>query len=406
MNRWKRTFYTIWIGQAFSILSSAVLQMALIWHLSATTRSAAILSLASVAGFLPMALLGTFAGAWVDRLNRKRVMIAADLFIAAVSLVLAIVAGRTALPVWLVLVVLLLRSVGAAFHSPAISAVTPLIVPQEALTKCAGMTQLLQNVGYIIGAAVASALYGVWSISGMVYLDVAGAILGCLAVAVVQIPEPQRAAAERTHILKEMRAGYQMLRRSRGLIALLWIGLAFTFLFGPINALFPLMIFGHFQGGTGAAAAAEIAFSAGMLLGGALMSTWGGFKNRAVSLIGALGLMGTALLLCGLLPGNAFPAFVVLCIAAGLSSPLYTVPQTALMQERIPPEFLGRAFGIYGGLMSLAMPLGLALSGAFADTVGIPLWFRLTGIGVLMLAALSFLLPSIRRIEGKGQDEA
>ncbi len=127
MNKtWKAKFFTIWLGQAISVLSSSVLQMALIWHLSLKTGSAAILSLASMAGFLPTALLGIFAGTLVDRWSRKLTIIGADLFIALVSLTLVIVALFAEIPVWLVLVILFIRSIGTAFHTPAISAITPL----------------------------------------------------------------------------------------------------------------------------------------------------------------------------------------------------------------------------------------------------------------------------------------
>src|SRR5215470_15693117 len=112
MNNWKLKFLVIWSGQAISILSSAILQMALIWHLTITTGSALILSLASVAGFLPMALLGSFAGAFVDRWNRKITMIGADLFIAGISLSLVIYTFFAELSIWFVMAVLFLRSVG------------------------------------------------------------------------------------------------------------------------------------------------------------------------------------------------------------------------------------------------------------------------------------------------------
>ncbi len=89
---WKRDFYILWSGQAISILTSSILQMALIWHLTATTQSAFVLSMASLAGFLPYAVLGMVAGTLVDRISRKIAMIGADLFIAVVSLILVFAA--------------------------------------------------------------------------------------------------------------------------------------------------------------------------------------------------------------------------------------------------------------------------------------------------------------------------
>ena len=118
---WKRTFYILWAGQAVSVLTSSVLQMALIWYLTAITQSAFILSMASLAGFLPSAVLGTVAGTLVDRMNRKAVLIFADLFIALVSLIIAVVSFYSSLPVWLVITVLVVRSIGTAVHTPAIT---------------------------------------------------------------------------------------------------------------------------------------------------------------------------------------------------------------------------------------------------------------------------------------------
>ncbi len=128
---WKKTFLTIWAGQAVSMLTSSVLQMSIVWYLTMRTESAAVLTLATLTGFLPRAVLGSFCGTIVDRYDRKRVMIAADLFIAAVSSLLAIAGSFGEIPIWLIFAVLFLRSIGTAFHYPSLHASTPLIVPKE-----------------------------------------------------------------------------------------------------------------------------------------------------------------------------------------------------------------------------------------------------------------------------------
>ncbi len=99
------------------------------------TGSVLVLSIASLVGFLPYALLGPVIGVLVDRYDRKLVMIGADLIIAVAGVVLALIALYMELPVWMIMTVLLIRSVGTAFHSPALSAVTPLIVPEDQLAK-------------------------------------------------------------------------------------------------------------------------------------------------------------------------------------------------------------------------------------------------------------------------------
>jgi len=158
-NNWKQDFFTIWAGQAISLMTSAVLQMAIIWHLTNATGSAMVLSFATMAGFLPQAILGTMIGVLVDRWNRKLVMIGADLIIAAAGLTLAVLSLTMELPVWVVLLILFIRNVGTAFHAPALSAATPLLVPEVQLAKCAGYSHSIQSVSYILSPAIAALLY-------------------------------------------------------------------------------------------------------------------------------------------------------------------------------------------------------------------------------------------------------
>ena len=402
MEHWKRNYAILWGGQAVSLLTSSILQMALIWHLTAATQSALVLSMASLAGFLPSAVLGAVAGTLVDRMSRKAAMVGADLFIAAVSLVLVFAAMDGELPVWLILTVLAVRSVGTAFHTPAISATTPLIVPAEQLTRCAGYTQSLQTIGFIAGTAIAGILYPVWTISGMVALDVVGAVTACLAVALIPIPEVEKPTiATKSSLWQETKEGYHILRQQKGLFAILWSAAIFMILYSPINALFPLMSLDHFGGTTVQASIAEIAFAVGMLAGGLLLGVKGGFRRRGFGIPFSVALMGLPICLSGLLSPSGFWLFAALCVVMGLSCPIYNAPVTALMQERVPPEYLGRVFGLYGSVCSLAMPIGLVLSGAFADRVGTPRWFFITGALCVLLAIGMYLTPSIRNIDEK-----
>jgi len=400
MNNWKLKFIVIWSGQAISIFTSAVLQMALIWHLAITTNSALVLSLASIAGFLPMAVLGSFAGALVDRWNRKLTMIGADLFIASASLCLVVFTLFAEPPLLFILAVLFMRSVGTAFHTPALSAVTPLLVPETHLTKCAGYTQSLQTLGFIAGASVAAILYPLWGIRGMVALDVAGAVLASITVAMVNIPAlPKTVQEKRQSIILEIREAFTIFKVNKGLFALLWIGSAFTFFYAPVNALFPLMSMGHFGGTTTHASIAEITFAAGMMAGGVILGLWGGFKNRGLTIIAAIALMGLAVGISGILPSGGFVVFAFLSLLMGLSAPFYSGPNMALMQEKIPPEYLGRVFGFYGSLLSVAMLLGLVVSGFSADTLGVNVWFLISGVVIFLLALITILMPSVRNIE-------
>ena len=133
-----------------------------------------------------------------------------------------------------------------------------------------------------------------------------------------------------------------------------------------------------------------------------MLASWGGFKNRALTVVAATALYGAATLGAGMLGVDGFPLFLATSFLMGLSSPFYSGPQTALMQEKIPPEFLGRVFGLYGAIMSWALPLGLAGSSLFADAVGAPAWFVGAGAAMVALAVITWAIPSIRHIEDVG----
>lgn len=402
---WKARLALVWGGELVSVLTSSVLQMGLIWHITIATGSAGMLSLASLAGFLPLAVFGTVAGAVVDRLSVGRVLVLADLSIAAVSAAVAIASAAGALTVEALVAALFLRAVGSAFHTPAFQSLTPLVAPPEHLTRLAGVSQAVQSGGYIAGTALAAVMYPTLGLTAMVVLDVAGALVASAAVLLARLDAGARGTSGDSgglalgRLLADVAEGYRELRSSPGLFALLWCGFAFTIVFSPIAALFPLMSLDHFGAGTDGAALAEIAFSAGMIAGSALLGATGGFSNRAWSIVAATAAFGGAVLVAGLLGRDGFTAFLVACLVMGMSSPLYSGPQVALMQEKVAPECLGRVFGLYGSVMAWAMPLGLTASSLLADAVGAPAWFVWSGVAMVALAGVTLAIPAVRDVE-------
>ena len=129
--KWYLPFFTIWTGQSFSLLGSQLVQFALIWWLTKTTGSATVLAVASLIGLLPQVFLGPLAGALVDRWNRRVIMIAADSLIALSTLVLAVLFYKGSVLVWQVYLLMFLRSAAGAFHWPAMTASTSLMVPRS-----------------------------------------------------------------------------------------------------------------------------------------------------------------------------------------------------------------------------------------------------------------------------------
>ena len=401
-NNWKLKFYTIWAGQAVSLITSAILQMAIIFYLTEKTGSAMVLSMASLVGFLPYAVFGPAIGVLVDRHDRKKIMIGADLIIAAAGAVFAIVALYMELPVWIVMIVLFIRSIGTAFHTPALNAVTPLLVPEEQLTKCAGYSQSLQSISYIVSPAVAALLYSVWDLNAIIAIDVLGAVIASITVAIVRIPKlGDQVQSLEPNFIREMKEGIVVMRQNKGLFALLLLGTLYTFVYMPINALYPLISMEYFNGTPMHISITEIAFASGMLAGGLMLGRLGSYEKRVPLITGSFFMMGASLAIAGLLPPSGFIIFVVCCAIMGLSVPFYSGVQTALFQQKIKPEYLGRVFSFTGSIMSLAMPLGLILSGFFADRIGINHWFLISGILIIGIAIVCPMMTEIRKLDLK-----
>jgi len=398
---WLRTFLLIFTGQAFSLLGSAAVNFALVWWLTAETGSPVILAYASIAAILPQALLGPIAGPAIDRWDRRATMIGADLFIASTSLALIVLFAAGDPPVAVVIAVIAARSVGAAFHTPASQAAVPMYVPAEHLMRVAGWNFFLGSGVAMAGPVLGALLLGVAPMTAVISLDVAGALLAVGSLLLVRIPRPQRSADESPNagFVSEFTVGWRELTRNRGLLDLTILLSVVTFLYMPINALFPLMTRAHFGGGAVAASIAELAFGAGMLAGslaiGPLSSRFSGV--RLIS--GGIMLIGVALAVSGSLPSSAFWAFAVLSAAAGFSAPLFGAPLTAMFQTLIHPSKLGRVMSLYMTMAMLTAPVGLLLAGPLAEKLGVAPWFGISGALIAVSGIVVWILPAVRGLD-------
>ncbi len=404
VTNWKRNFYTIWAGQAFSQFSSSVLQFAIVWHLTDKTGSALVLSAAMMMGFLPQGILGPFIGVFIDRYNRKMIMAVSDLIIAAASFIMVIAGQMGVLSTELILLVLLIRSIGSAFHTPCLQAVTPQIVPEDQLTRCSGYSQALESISQLFSPALAAVLYQSWSLSGIIFLDVIGALIAVFMLVISVIPElNHNENIGKIHVLKEAKEGFQILRTKKGMLGLVLIGTLYTLAMMPTSALFPLMSMSYFHGTSTNASVVEIVFSIGLLIGSLILGRWGGTKNRIYTIIGSFLLMSFSLFVSGFLPPGGFLVFAVCSWLMGISGPFYWGMYTPLLQSKFEAKYLGRVISLSSSIRLISGPLGLSVSGVFAERYGVEKWFLIAGALVLFASFLCLVIPSIRNCDAKDE---
>lgn len=399
MSDWKKVFVIIWTGQLFSTLSSAIVGYAVVFWLSVETKSAEVLAFATIAALLPQLMLGPFTGVYIDRWNRRRIMITADLFIAACSLVMAFLFMRGNVPNSVVYLLLALRSAGAAFHLPAMQASVPLLVPESELMRINGINQVIQSVSTIAGPALAALFISLLDMTWVLMTDVFGAVIAIISLLLVHIPDPpKKENAPEPHLLREIHEGLKEIYKRPGILWLFIIIVLQIFFIMPVAALFPLMTINQFSGGTYQMSIVEIGWGLGTLTGGALL----GIKNYRMNRITIINLtyvlLGLTFALSGMLPPSGFWIFVSLTFFGGISMAVYSGVFMTVMQTTIDPAALGRVFSIYGSLTMLPSMIGLLQTGFIADSIGVPNAFIISGSMIVILGIGSFFIPAIKEM--------
>lgn len=402
MTDWKKTFITIWSGQIFSTLSSMTVGYAIIFWLSIETKSAQVLATATIASLLPQLLLGPFIGVLVDRLDRRSVMIAADLFIAACTSMIAVLLLNGSTELYWFYILLMFRSVGSAFHIPAMQASTPLLAPESELMRISGINQMIQSGSIIIGPPLAALLISSLNMAYVMLFDVFGAVIACISLLMVHIPNPEKKEnAPVPHVLREIKEGLYEIYSRRGILFLVIVNIAFVFLIMPVATLFPLMTLNHFMGGTYHVSMVEVFWGAGSLIGGLIL----GLKRFNVNKIVLTNIMyivtGFTFVFSGKLPENGFLMFMFLTLLGGVSMTIYTGVFMVILQTNIDPSALGRVFSIYGSISLLPSIFGLIYTGFVAERLGINNAFLIAGSVIALLGLCSFFLAPIREMIAK-----
>jgi DHA3 family macrolide efflux protein-like MFS transporter len=253
--KWAAKFFTMWVGQAFSLVGSSLVQFALVWWLTKETGSATVLATATLIAMLPQIFLGPFAGTLIDRWNRKIVMIVSDGLIAVATLVLIYLFMIDRQSIWVIYIILFIRSAGGSFHYPAMQASTSLMVPKQHLARIAGLNQTLMGVINIIAPPLGALLISIFSTQTVLFVDVITALIAISLLAVVSVPQPARlhaqanGEAKTTTFGQDLREGWNYMVGWPGLLAVAILAMLINFLLTPDSSLIPLMVPKEYKGG-------------------------------------------------------------------------------------------------------------------------------------------------------------
>ena len=399
---WKKIFFPIWLGQAFSLLGSELVQFSLIWYLTSKTGSASVLATASFVALLPRVFLAPISGALIDRWNRQRTMIMADGLIALATALLVFIFWMGWDRVWHIYAIMFIRSLGSAFHWPAMQASMSLLVPKSSLSRVSGMNQTLRGALGIAAPLIAALLIEIIPLFNVLVIDVLTAIIAIIPLLIVTLPrieQDQDKLPGVFHVWKDIKEGYQFLLNWRGLLYLTLSATILNFLINPGFTFLPLLVTSYFGKGVIEMSMVESAFSSGMIIGGLVLSVWGGFKrNMHTILMGIIGLaIGSGLI--AISPADNFYLAVAGVFIAGFMNPMANGPIFAIMQTYVEPSMQGRVFSLLESIVSAMMPISMAIAAPVADRVGIRGWLALGALGCAVIGVGGFFIPELIHIE-------
>lgn len=367
-----RTFLIIWFGQLISLVGSGLTSFALGVYIYNRTGAATQLALALVAASLPHLLLLPFAGALVDRWDRRRVLILSDTGAALVTLTFWALLAAGRLEVWHVYLGNALVSAMGAFQRPAYMAVPSLLVPKEQFGRVGGLMQLADAVSTIVAPLAAGFLIAAIDIQGVFLVDLATFLFAISTLLVVRIPRPTPqpgAAAGRGSLLREAAFGWGYLRARRGLLGMLILFAIVNFALGFYSALFTPLVLSRLN----AQALGSLLSISGlaMFAGSLVMSAWGGTRRKIYTILGAISLSGLGMGAVGLRPD-------ILLMGAGNLvlfglAPIANAASQAIWLAKVTPDVQGRVFAARMMIGSAITPLAYLLAGPLADRVAEPL---------------------------------
>lgn len=380
-NNWKSNITRFLTAQTISLFGSSLVQYAIVWYITLSTSSGKMLTLSTLCGFLPQIFISLFAGVWIDRYDRKRMIMLADSFIALSTLLLALsfLSGND--NTWLLFAVLIVRSAGTGIQTPAVNALIPQIVPPEQLMKVGGINSTLSSMMMFLSPAISGAVLSIAPLATVLFIDVVTAVIGVSITATVKVAPYDKKRQNELSGAAQVREGFAYLKKNPFVRNLLLFQIVVLFLISPSAFLTPLMVSRSFGAEVWRLTASEMTYSLGMVLGGLLITAWGGFKKRTDTTLLAGTVYGAVMIGLGLAP--AFIVYLALNTMIGVTSPCYNTPITVSVQERVEPAMHGRIFSLMQIASSCALPLGMVCFGPLADII--PVQWLLLAAGSLVL---------------------
>lgn len=388
-NNWKRKTLFFLASQCITLFGSMIVQMSIIWYVTLKTSSGGWVAAFTICSYLPQFLISFFAGVWADRYNRKKLIILADGVITIATFIMFWVMPMISsdfVSLSALLVISIIRSIGAGVQTPAVNAVIPQLVPEEYLMKYNGMNATMLSIVQFVAPAVAGTVLSIGTFRSTLFIDIVTALIGIGLLSCVLLPK-QEVSNENISVFSEIKAGihYSFSDKMIGKILIVY-GL-FILLSVPAGFMAALLVSRVYGDVYWYLTAVELVGFAGMALGGVLMGTWGGFKSRVKTF--AVGLLVLSIMTIGMGVSPYFILYLVMMFVYSIALTMIQTATTTIIQEKAESSMQGRVFGLMGAMCSGFLPVGMAIFGPLADVL--PLQGLMVGSGIALILVTVYL---------------
>lgn len=421
-----RAFLIIWVGQFVSLMGTAMTNFALPIYIFQQTGRVQELALLNLAFVLPLIIMSPFAGAIVDRSNRKLMMMISDLAAGVMTIVILILFTTGRLEIWQLYITAAVSGVFQSFQWPAYSATISVMLPKEQYGRANGLLSLAESGSQIFAPVMAGALLAFVGLQGILTIDIITFVFAIGALVFVFIPQPPRTAegAEGSgSLLKESLYGFWYIWKRPSLLGLQLVFMTGNFLTGIAYVTMPALILARTDSNELIFGTIQSVAGVGGVLGALLMSAWGGPKRRVHGvLIGWLltGLLGMTLM--GLAQGIVL--WVVSAFIGFFLIPIMNGSNQAIWQAKVAPDLQGRVFSVRRVIAWVTTPLASLIAIPLADKIlgpameeggamvplleplvgsgagaGISVIWVATGLLTAVVAVVAYLFPVIRNAE-------
>ena len=421
-----RAFLIVWFGQVVSLLGTAMTQFALTIWAYQKTGSATALALVAFFSFAPAILFSPFAGALVDRWNRKLVMMLSDLGAGVMTIAILLLYASGSLEIWHLYVTGAISGVFSTFQWPAYSAAISTMLPKEQYARAAGLLSLAESASGVLAPILATALLVIIGIGGVLLIDVITFVFAVGALLVIHVPQPQatEAGAEgRGSLLKESVYGFRYIAARPSLLGLQLMFFTINLIGGFTVTLSAPMILARTASSEAALATVQSVGAIGGVIGGLLLSVWGGPKRRVHGvLLGMVSISIAGQIVMGM--GRVVLVWAAAWFIQALILPLLNGSNQAIWQAKVAPDVQGRVFASRRMIAQITAPVSMLLSGPLADRVfepamqaggslapvfgglvgtgpgaGMGLMFVIFGVIGVMVGFAGYAFPAIRDAE-------